>query len=31
MEEMTAEEPTKEFYAGRRVAWVPRILGAAEE
>ena len=31
MEEMTAEEPTREFYAERRVAWVPRVLGAVEE
>ena len=31
MEEMTAEEPTREFYAERRIAWVPRVPGAAEE
>ena len=31
MEEMTPEEPTREFYAERRVAWVPKVLGAVEE
>lgn len=31
MEEMTAEEPTREFYAERRVAWVPKVLGAVEQ
>ena len=31
MDEMSASEPTKEYYAERRVAWVPKIPGAAEE
>ncbi len=27
MKEMSASEPTMEFYTGQRVAWVPTIPG----
>ena len=30
MEEMSSDGPTKEFYAERRVAWVPKSPGATE-
>lgn len=30
MNEMTTSAPTKELYAGQRLAWVPKIEGVTE-